>query len=166
MGVGEQFLGLGGQGALGGVGGDAVNLDGLWIAPSVETGLPGAHLTKRERLEYESLLHIAPGGFQPRTVRVVGSAGVPWLTAAGHRAWLQTAPQGPRSRIVEISDTAGRYLTRNDPWQRAGPGWNDEFGTGTVPYAASPTGGITALISLTSHSQRIIQISPNNRLTH
>lgn len=144
----------------------AVSHDGLWIAPSVETGVPSAHLTPLVRREYESLLHIAPGASRPRAIRQVGNDGVAWLAAAAQHVWLQTAPQGPRSRVLQITDASGRYLTRVGPWQHGGRDWNDEFGTGTVPYAASPTRGIDALISLTNHSQRIIRISPTTLTEH
>ena len=140
----------------------AVDSDGLWIAPSVETGLPGATLTPRERREYESLMHIAPGASRPRTIQEVGSDGVPWLAAAAHDVWLQTAPRAGHSRVVEITDAGGRYLTHHGPWQRIGPDWNDEFGQGTVPYAASPPDGVDALISLNNRSQRIIHIAPRS----
>jgi hypothetical protein len=106
------------------------------------------------------LLSVPPG------IRQLGGAGVPWLAAAGHHVWLQTAPQlGPR-RVVEITRTSGRYRTRYGPWQRIGHAWNDEFGTGTVPYAASPTTGIDALISLNNHTQQLIHIDPTTLTEH
>ena len=72
----------------------ATNADGLWLAPSNESGYSG-HATAGEEIAQASLYHITPGTRTPARVFDVGAWGARWLVAHRHSVWLA------RGRSVE-----------------------------------------------------------------
>jgi hypothetical protein len=74
----------------------AADNDGLWFAPSIETGT-ALHPTRTQRTDAESLYHVAPGASEPTRELTIGSAD--WLVAAGQTAWLETRTVTGRERI-------------------------------------------------------------------
>jgi hypothetical protein len=142
----------------------AVNQNGLWLAPSIETGSP-PHLTRREQSKYESLYLIAPGASRPQQILRVRQTGADWLTAAGDRVWLEDRPTGATSQIITFTGTDPRD-GRRAPRRKIGPGTEDEIGEGTVPYAASPHGGVDAILSPTNGQQQIININATTLAKH
>jgi hypothetical protein len=131
----------------------AVDANGLWIAPSIETGLPAGHLTARLRREYSSLYLIAPGAPRPREVVNIGN-GIPWLVAARHRVWLQEPSHGDE-RIITFTGTTTRHL-RKGPRQNLGRMQGDEFGNEFVPYAVNPASGVDAVLAPDNTHQTIV----------
>ena len=87
----------------------AVDADGLWYAPSIETGTP-LHPTRTERIEAESLYHVRAGASRPTRELTVGAAD--WLVASGHRAWLETrgvtGNERIRSVLWRVTEPSGR----------------------------------------------------------
>jgi hypothetical protein len=63
----------------------AVDSNGLWLAPSIESGVPG-RLSPARAAPYVSLYRIVPGPRSPRRILTVGGSGARWLVASGHTA--------------------------------------------------------------------------------
>ena len=63
----------------------AVDADGLWLSPSIESGEPGG-LPPAKLIPYLSLYRVTPGARSPQRVFTVGGAGARWLIASGHTA--------------------------------------------------------------------------------
>lgn len=143
----------------------AVNQNGLWVAPSVETGSPGLHLSRRVQREYASLYLISPGATRPEEVLHVGRDGVDWLAAAGDHVWLEDHPTPSSSDILTFTGTHPSD-GRETPRRAFRPGTPDEFGEGAVPYAATPTGGVDAILAPTNGRQQIININPTTLAEH
>jgi hypothetical protein len=68
----------------------AVNSDGVWLAPSIESGEP-LHASGSQTARYQSLYRITPGARAPVQVFNTGGA-ARWLVAAGDTVWLETGP--------------------------------------------------------------------------
>lgn len=77
----------------------AVNSAGLWLSPSVESGVPGGVSAARLG-QYTSLYRIAPGDPQPVRVLTEHDNGARWLVANGSSA--STAIIGPRGSTATI----------------------------------------------------------------
>ncbi|HEY5431439.1 MAG TPA: hypothetical protein VIK04_20155 [Solirubrobacteraceae bacterium] len=143
----------------------AVNENGLWIAPSIETGEPDTRVSRRVQRQYESLYLIVPGTSRAREELYVGSGGVPWLAAAGQRVWLQEEPTGHFSRILTFTGAHPSRIRRG-PRQRVGADWGTELGEGPVPFVASPTSGVDAVVAPNSDQQQIVNYNPTTLTEH
>jgi hypothetical protein len=144
----------------------AVNQDGLWVAPSIETGMPGRHLSRRAQHRYGSVYLIAPGSTRAREKLYVGTGGARWLAAAGRRVWLQEASDAGRfSRILSLT---GAHLSqlRYGSWVRVGADDGAELGEGPVPFAASPSSGVDAVVASGPDQQHIVNYNPNTLTEH
>ena len=78
----------------------AVDADGLWIAPSIDTGSPS------------TLYHVAPGMTKPERVLTIGTRrnrdlDARFLVATGHTVWFETwlATKGWIPRLYRLSGT-------------------------------------------------------------
>jgi hypothetical protein len=72
----------------------ATDADGIWIAPSNESGWP-LHASAPEKALVDSLYRVAPGMTAPARVFDVGSNGARWLVANGHSVWVSVGrPRG------------------------------------------------------------------------
>ena len=131
----------------------AVDRDGLWIAPSIETGLPASHLTPRARRDDASLYLLSPRARQARRVLDVGN-GTLWLAANRDRVWLElTSHRG--DRMITFTGDSAQHR-REGPHQHIATETADELGEGTTPYAATLSGAVEAVISPNSSHQAVI----------
>ena len=140
----------------------AVNQNGLWIAPSIETGRPAGHLSPRVRRAYSSLYLIAPGAQHAREVLHVDN-GIPWLTATEDRVWLEESSHGA-DRMLTFTGSSAQHR-REGPRQHLVSGMTNEIGEGTTPYAARPAGGVAAVTAPNNSHQTVIAYSTKT-LTH
>ena len=143
----------------------AVDQDGLWVAPSIETGLPAGQASRRAQHEYTSLYLIAPRAARARQVLNVGTLGVSWLAAAGHHVWLQTTPSQRFNRVVTFTGTRPVHVRRG-PLRRVGPGSSAELGEGPVPFAASPRLGVDAVVASSVDRQEVVNYNPTTLTEH
>ncbi len=141
----------------------AVNQNGLWFAPSIETGSP-PHPSRREQREYESLSLVAPGAARSRQILRLGTEGADWLTAAGDRIWLEDRPTPNSSHILTFTAT-NPADGRHSPRHRLGyaPG---ELGAGAIPLAATTRDGVDAIIATSNDQQHIININATTLAEH
>jgi hypothetical protein len=65
----------------------ATNADGLWLAPSNNSGFP-TDASRSQEVAVGSLYRVAPGMRAPARVFDVGPDGGRWLVAAGQSVWL------------------------------------------------------------------------------
>ena len=119
-----------------------VAADGLWIAPSIETGEPGG-LSAAQQLRYGSLYHVAPGMSTPLRLLAIGTLrnpglGARFLVAAGHTVWFETSLNGLHPRLWQIENT--RVTIAAKPI--AGPADCTDLGEGPATVAGNATMGI------------------------
>lgn len=83
----------------------AVDADGLWLSPSIESGVPG-RLPLSHYKPYISLYRIAPGARFPRPVLTLGGSGARWLVASGHTASVDVNDRDGDSTLWTFTGTA------------------------------------------------------------
>jgi hypothetical protein len=118
----------------------ATDSDGLWFAPSIESGFP-SHATSAEALADGSLYHVTPGVGALRRVAHSSSEGDRWLAATGHTVWLDVKRTGkPRAPLLWRFDGASASPTvRAAPAPRGSRECGD-FGDGSVTVVGSAAG--------------------------
>jgi hypothetical protein len=130
----------------------AVDANGLWLSPSIESGVPG-RLPPSRAQPYLSLYRIVAGTRSPQRVLTVGGSGARWLVASGHAA------------SVDINDRDG-YST---VWTFTGTGRPDrgkalsnsgaEIGEGAPTVAGDDTIGFYN-VQLSNGLERVLRINP------
>ncbi len=138
----------------------AADSDGLWLSPSIESGVPGPLPPPADLIQYESLYRIAPNATKPKRVLIEGGDGARWLTAAGHTA--SAAVSVPKSLGFS---TVWTFTANKRPTH--GPELSDspmgaEFGVGSPTVAGSPTEGYFNVV-LDNGKESVIQVKPNSR---
>jgi hypothetical protein len=143
----------------------AADDDGLWFAPSIETGTP-LHPTKTQRIDAESLYHVTLGARRPTRELTVGSAD--WLVASGHTAWLESRTVTGRQRIKSTlwrvtgpRGTAFALGTYEHPFDQS-----VEISANLITHAGNSKLGIFYVnppnsSSLSNSSEQIVRLDPN-----
>jgi hypothetical protein len=140
----------------------AVDGDGLWLAPTNESGEP-LHTPRAALIRYRSLYHVRPGARTPAPVLDLGASGALWLVASGHTVWVET-DGGPRSRLWRISGPRG--APANLGMYPRGSEQGGEFGAGAPTYAGNAAIGIYYVANpqsagVDSTRQRIVRLAPD-----
>jgi hypothetical protein len=131
----------------------AVDADGLWLAPSNESGEP-LHASASQRIRYQSLYRVTPDARAPKAVFAIPPGGAGWLVAAGHTVWVEANGVRDVWRVTGRSATPtplGRYPANSDQ--------NGEYGAGAPTYTGNSSIGIYYVLDETS-TQRIVRVSP------
>ncbi len=143
----------------------AVNQDGLWIAPSILTGIAsGTGRPTRQQLRASSSLYLdAPDAHAAKNVLHVGN-GIAWLTASGHRVWLGEIAHG----AIRMLTFTGPYADnlRRGPRLRIGRGGGDELGNGAIPYAVNPQSAVYSVGSSNNAHQTVIAFDTTTLTAH
>ena len=143
----------------------AVDQDGLWIAPSIETGEPG-HLDLAQDLRYGSLYHLTPGMRTPSRVLTIDTLrnpglGARFLVAAGHTVWFETWFPGVHARLWQLDNTrvtiGGKRI--------AGPAECTDLGEGPAAVLGNEAMGIYCVAASRydnsgAVTQNVFHISP------
>jgi hypothetical protein len=135
----------------------AVDADGLWLSPSIESGVPGRLPRSRYRA-YLSLYRIAPGTRSPRRVFTVGGSGAWWLVASGHAASVDVHDRDGDSTVWTFSGTAPPV--RGKPLRNIIMG--GELGAGEPTVAGNDRIGFYN-VQLGTGLQRILRINATGR---
>jgi hypothetical protein len=136
----------------------AVDADGLWLTPSVESGGPPLRSSPDERAAHNSLYRIAPGARAPQRVLDEGDVDARWLVAAGDTASAAVDDGRGYSRVWTF--TGGSRPVR-------GPTLSDwpmgtEYGTGTPSVAGSARIGYFNVV-FNSGDESVIEVTPGGR---
>ena len=134
----------------------AIDADGLWIAPSIETGSPSA------------LYHVAAGMRSPQRVLTIGTRRNPdldarFLVATGHTVWFETWMPEPgwSPRLYRLHGTAmtlsGRRVSGSTPCTDPGEGPATVLGNATGIYCVQIGNWIDGLGAT---SQNVFSLSP------
>jgi len=147
----------------------AVDADGLWIAPSIDTGTPNG------------LYHVAPGMKQPERVLTIGTRKNPdldarFLVATGHTVWFETwrPTKGWIPRLYRLRGTAvtmrGDRVRGSTPCTDLGEGPATVLGNAAGIYCVqignwSPAVGSTSqnvfrLLPGQLEEQRVAKVTP------
>jgi hypothetical protein len=76
----------------------AVNADGLWLAPSNESGFP-EHASRSQIVADGSLSRVAPGLRTPSQVFDLGGNGARWLVANAQNVWIDAGRPAGTTRL-------------------------------------------------------------------
>jgi hypothetical protein len=119
----------------------ATNTNGLWIAPSLDSGWP-ARATPREKLADESLYRVTPGVRVPARVFDVGSQGARWLVANGENVWFDVHYYGRRRLQGELwrFDGPRAAVTVGGAETSGGAGECGDLGEGPATVLGSANG--------------------------
>jgi hypothetical protein len=143
----------------------AVNSEGIWLAPSIESGTP-LHASRSQIARYQSLYRITPGGRTPVPVFNTGGA-ARWLVAAGDTVWFETgyANHGTNAyRLWRLQGGNARPTLLGD--YPANADESADLGESPQTHAGNSTIGIYYVTSAAYESsqnepQQIIRLSPN-----
>lgn len=115
----------------------AVDANGLWLSPSIESGVPG-HISLLRAEPYLSLYRIVPGARSPRRVLTVGGSGARWLVASGHTAAVDVDDRDGYSTIWAFTGTAhpveGKALSDTVAGAEVGYGEPTVAGNDTIGF--------------------------------
>jgi len=115
----------------------AVDANGLWLSPSIESGVPG-HLRRSRAEPYLSLYRIVPGVRSPRRVLTVGGSGARWLVASGHTASVDIDDRDGYSSVWTFTGAAspvhGKALSNTVVGAEVGYGEPTVAGNGTIGF--------------------------------
>jgi hypothetical protein len=107
----------------------AADDDGLWFAPSIESGWPAGGAPPKGLLYF-----ISRNALRPRVVQAATQNTVSWIAAVAHTAWAGAAHDGQQGAITEtLSSPDSRPQIVHDP---AGTPVPSDIGEG--PYDAAP----------------------------
>jgi hypothetical protein len=148
----------------------AVNSEGVWLAPSIESGGP-LHASRSQIARYQSLYRITPRARAPVPVFNTGGA-ARWLVAAGDTVWLETgyANHGPNPyKLWRLQgENARPTLLGHYP---ANADESADIGESPPTHAGNSTIGIYYVTSAAYESslnepQQIIRLSPDTATQH
>lgn len=115
----------------------AVDANGLWLSPSIESRVPGRLPPSRYK-PYISLYRIAPGTRSPRRVLTVGGAGARWLVASGHTTSVDINDLDGYSTVWTLTGTdrpvAGKALSNALVGGEIGAGEPTVAGNNTIGF--------------------------------
>jgi hypothetical protein len=135
----------------------AVDANGLWLSPSIESGVPG-RLSFSHYKPYLSLYRIAPGARSPRRVLTVGGSGARWLVASGHTASVDIDDRDGHSTVWSFTGTArpvhGKALSDTVV--------GGELGAGEPTVAGNDTIGFYN-VQLGNGLERVLRINATGR---
>ncbi len=134
----------------------AVDANGLWLSPSIESGVPGRLPLWRER-PYLSLYRIVPGARSPQRVLTVGVAGARWLLASGHTASVEIDDRHGNSTVWSFTGSAPPVHGK-----RLSTVVDAELGTGEPTVAGNRTIGFYS-VELGNGVERVLRISTTAR---
>ncbi len=135
----------------------ATNKDGLWLAPSNESGFT-EHASAAQKVAQGSMYHVTAGMRAPTRVFDVGIWGARWLVAHGHSVWLARGRAsrppalwrfaGPSATpVIRGAQTTGAVRTCGD------------LGDGAATVAGN-TAGIFCLSNPNPNTQHVQWLSP------
>jgi hypothetical protein len=135
----------------------AVDSNGLWLSPSIESGAPDRIPLSRAE-PYRSLYLIAPGTRSPRRVLTVGGNGARWLVASGYAASVDVDDRDGDSTVWTFTGTAppvhGKPLS--------GIFMGGELGASEPTVAGNDTIGFYN-VQLGNGLERVLRINPTGR---
>src|SRR5579863_2559062 len=139
----------------------AVNADGFWLAPTIESGWP-AHTPQSQLIRYQSLYHAWAGATAPTRVLGLGGSGAVWLVASGHTVWLE-ANRNPLAKLWRLNGMTGKPTLLGA--YRPGSNQGGEFGARAPTYAGNAAIGIYYVANpyndaVGPTTQQIIRLSP------
>jgi hypothetical protein len=136
----------------------AVNADGLWLSPSIESGTPG-RLSPAQSVPYESLYRISPGDPSPQRVLTEPGGDARWLLASGDTAAAAIDTGHGYSTIWTFTGLRRRDhgLALND----AGAG--TELGTGAPTVVGNSKMGFYNVV-FGRGAEDVIQVKGDSRL--
>jgi hypothetical protein len=135
----------------------AVDAQGLWLSPSIESGTPG-RLPPSRRVPYQSLYRTTPGASSPQRVLTETGAGARWLVARGDTT----------SAAIDTGHGYSRIWTFTDHQPPVhGPAINDgqiegEIGTGGPIVAGNATIGFFS-VTLGNGTESVTELGPLDR---
>jgi hypothetical protein len=140
----------------------AADADGVWIAPSIESGGP-LHASRSQTVLYQSLFRVTPGARAPAPVFNTGGA-ARWLVAAGHTVWLATGDEAHPFTLWRLQGPNARPTLHSR--YAANANQNADFGISPPTHAGNATIGIYYVTdpgegSLDSTRQQIVRLSAN-----
>ncbi|HEY1711500.1 MAG TPA: hypothetical protein VGG07_01285 [Solirubrobacteraceae bacterium] len=140
----------------------ATNADGLWLAPSNESGYSG-HATAGEKIAQASLYHITPGTRTPARVFDVGAWGARWLVAHRQSVWLA---RGPVSRTPTLWRFEGPRASPTLRGARTAGGVQDcgDLGDGPVTVMGSSR-GILCVTNPNPNTERVLRLGASGGLS-
>ena len=135
----------------------AVNSRGLWLSPSIESGLPGG-VRRSQLTAYERLYRITPGDRTPRMVLTESKGYARWLLASSDTVSAAIAKGRGYSTVWTL--TAGQRPVR-------GPTLSDspmgaELGTGPPTVAGNDKLGYYNVV-MNNGTESVIEITPDGR---
>lgn len=137
----------------------ASDADGLWIAPSIESGWP-LHATAAQKVAEASLYRVAAGMRTPQRTFDVGGSGARWLAADDHTVWLDVGPltrsSGPA--LWRFDGPAARATIRGTPIPGSAGACGD-LGEGSVTVLGAATG--VYCVNTAANSQRVSWLEPD-----
>jgi hypothetical protein len=136
----------------------AVDADGLWLSPSIESGVPGRIPLSRAK-PFLSLYRIVPGARSPRRVLTVGGSGARWLVASGNTASVDIDDRDGRSTVRTFIGTArsahGKALSNAFLGAEFGAGAPTVAGNDAIGfYSAQPGNGLERVLRITATGRR------------
>jgi hypothetical protein len=115
----------------------AVDASGLWLSPSIESGVPGRLPLSRYK-PYVSLYRILPGKRSPERVLTVGGFGARWLVASGRTASVDIDDSDSHSTVWSFTGTArpvqGKALSNKVVGAEVGYGEPTVAGNDTIGF--------------------------------
>jgi hypothetical protein len=131
----------------------ATDSDGLWVAPSSESGWPvGA--TRSEKKADESLYRVAVGMRSPTRVFDIGQQGARWLAAEGQTVWVDINNRPSRSPALwRFAGSMATPTVRDAPTPSAAAQCAD-MGEGPATVLASAS-GVYCVINPEADSQQV-----------
>jgi hypothetical protein len=135
----------------------AVNANGLWLAPSIESGVPD-RVPLSHDAPYLSLFRILPGTRSPRRVLTVGGLGARWLVASGHTASVDINDRDGHSTLWTVTRSAqpvhGKALSNTDVGAEIGAGEPTVAGNNTIGFYN---------VQLSNGLEQVLRINPTGR---
>jgi len=135
----------------------AVDANGLWLSPSIESGVPG-RIPLSPAEGYLSLYRIVPGAQAPRRVLTVGGSGARWLVASGPTASVDVDDGDGHSSVWTFTGTAppvhGRAMSNTVV--------GTEFGAGAPTVAGNDTIGFYN-VQVGNGLERVLRINATGR---
>ena len=133
----------------------AVDDDGLWLAPAVNSGF--------EPPSANGIYRVAAGMSRPVLVtRLNPDDDVAWIVASGHSVWLDVNHSGRTETLMRFDGK--RRTPVLDVSARPRSGFDVDFGGGQPSYAGDATDGVwTVGVQLPDYpQQRVVRIGPTN----
>jgi hypothetical protein len=117
----------------------AADSDGLWLAPSVLSGLPRSASRKEAELA-GSVYLVTPGKRSPARVMTLGRYTARWMVATGHSVWIEYYLNGHSVQWLRLGGASGKIQARVRRTSAGPQGQNSS----EEPYefAAGAQGGI------------------------